>query len=163
MPSEADRFTRLYQEHPSIANDPMVAFPIKVFKCFGQAGDNSHDLIVMPKANGQPLGDVLARKQSCGEMRDIMQILRQLGMFLARFHKSYNNKQHGDFSPSNVFYDVSSGAFVMIDIADLGNHTTAEGDIAHFCQSLKILSNSYGQQFYIDGKRNFEEGYRGMP
>merc|ERR1719183_2806788 len=137
MPSEADRFARIFQEHPSIVNDSSIAFPIKVFKC-----DNSHDLIVMRKVKGQPLGDILALKRSSGQMHDVMQILKKLGSFLSRFHKSYNNKQHGDFQPSNVLYDESCGAFTIIDMADLGNRSSAESDVSHFCQSLRILSNS---------------------
>jgi len=160
-PSEADRFARIFSEHPSIENDPTVAFPIKVFKCIGHLGSNAQDFIVTRKVSGQPLGDVLALKRSSGRTQEIMQILRQLGSFLARFHKSYGNKQHGDFQPSNIFYDASSGAFAMIDIADLG-HNSLESDVSHFCQSLRILSRSFGQQFYNDGTRNFQEGYRDM-
>jgi tRNA A-37 threonylcarbamoyl transferase component Bud32 len=158
--SEAERFAKLSREHPSIANDPAVAFPLKVFRCIGHGGAHSHDLIVMRKVRGQPLGDVIAVKRGTGQLQDVMRILRQLGSFLSRFHRSYNNKQHGDFQPSNVFYDESSGAFAMIDIADLGSTLHSEGDVSHFCKSLQILSNCYGQQFYIEGKRNFEEGYR---
>jgi hypothetical protein len=161
MLSEADKFARISREHPSIANDPTIAFPVKVFRCIGHAGAHSHDLIVMRKARGRPVGDVLALKRSSGQLHDVMRILRQLGSFLSRFHKSYNNKQHGDFTPSNVFYDESCGTFTMIDIADLGN-SSSEGDMQHFCKSLQILSHSYGQQFYTEGRRNFEEGYRSL-
>jgi Cys-rich protein (TIGR01571 family) len=158
MPSEATQFASLFREHPSIAHDPTIAFPIKVFKCIGQTGDNSHDLVVMRKVNGQHLGEVFAFMRSRGQMRDIMQILRQLGSFLARFHSSYSNKQHGDFQPSNIFYDASSGAFSLIDIANMGQ--ARESDVLHFCESLRLLSNTFGPQFLSDGKRNFEEGYR---
>jgi Ser/Thr protein kinase RdoA (MazF antagonist) len=88
-----------------------------------------------------------------------MKILRELGSFLARFHKRYGNSQHCDFQPSNVFYDTSSGKFAMIDIADLGEQCS-ENDVKHFVQSLRLLSRSYGEQFFTEGKRNFEEGYR---
>jgi serine/threonine protein kinase len=158
--SEAERFAKLSREQPSIANDPTLAFPVKVFRCIGHGGAHSHDLIVMRKVRGQPLGDVIALKRGSGQLQDVMRILRQLGSFLSRFHRSYHNKQHGDFQPSNVFYDETSGAFTMIDIADLGSTLHSEGDVSHFCKSLQLLSHSYGQQFYIEGKRNFEEGYR---
>mmetsp|Transcript_29846 Transcript_29846/g.47689 ORF Transcript_29846/g.47689 Transcript_29846/m.47689 type:complete len:573 (+) Transcript_29846:22-1740(+) len=155
MPSEADRFERICRDHPSIENDPTIAFPIKVLKCVGHAGVNFHDLIVMREVAGQPLGEVLAFKRSGGHMYESMQLLRQLGSFLARFHNAYNNKQHGDFQLSNIFYDASSGGFAMIDIADMGN--AVESDISHFCQSIRMV---FGHEFYIDAKRHFEEGYR---
>lgn len=166
MSSEADRFARIYQEHPTIANDPAIAFPIKAFKCVGRMGDNSHDLIVMRKVSGQSLGDVVAIKCNGGQMSEVMRILKQLGTFLSRFHASYGKKQHGDFQPSNIFYEASSGSFCLIDVADLGQSWSwgsNYSDVAHFDKSLQILSNSFGSHFYSDGKRHFEEGYRGIP
>jgi len=160
-PSEAEKFARIFREHPTIENDPAVAFPIKVFKCIGHTGNNSHDFVVMRKVNGQPLGDVLALKHSMGQMQDIKRILHQFGSFLAKFHKTYSNKQHGDLQPSNIFYDASSGAFALIDVADLG-YNSLESDVSHFSQSLRILSSCFGQDFYSHGKHNFEEGYRGF-
>jgi serine/threonine protein kinase len=157
--SEAENFVRISREHPSIVNDTSIAFPLKVCSCIGPAGDHPHDLIVMRKASGEPLGDVIALKRNAGGMPEVLQILRQLGMFLAQFHKRYGNKQHGDFQPSNIFYDSSSRMFALIDIADLGHRSAVDGDVPHFIESLRILSSVYGQQFYSEGKRHFEEGY----
>lgn len=158
-PSEAEKLRLLGHKYPSLASDNAVAFPVKIFSCVDPSGKRSHDFIVMRKVLGKPVGDVIGMKWNVGQKTDVMKILRELGCFLARFHKRYGNSQHCDFQPSNVFYDTSSGKFAMIDIADLGDQSRSEDDVKHFVQSLCLLSAAYGEEFYTDGKRHFEEGY----
>jgi hypothetical protein len=156
--SEAAKLKRLAQKHPSLATDSAVAFPFKILSCVDQCGNRSHDFIAMRKAAGAIVGDVIGQKWSTGRTAETMKMLRELGSFLARFHRRYGRDQHGDFQPSNVFFDSSSGSFTLIDVADLGQSKT-EGDVAHFVQSLRLVSSAYGEKFYIEGRRHFEEGY----
>jgi serine/threonine protein kinase len=158
--SEAEKLRQLAGRYPLIVNDHAVAFPLKIFSCLEPSGSKSHDFIVMKKVAGEPVGDVIGMKWNCGRKAEVMNILRDLGAFLAQFHKRYANSQHCDFQPSNVFYDAASGKFALIDIADIGNQSCREGDVKHFVSSLGLLAVAYGDQFYSEGKRHFEEGYR---
>lgn len=157
-PSEAEKFMKLYQEHPSIASDTSLAFPLKVFQCVGVAGERTFDIVVMRKVCGEQLTGVLHRLFHSSRHAELGSLLRQLGSFLKQFHRCYGNKQHGDFGPQNIFYDEASRRFCLVDIADLG--LIPEGDVAHFRKSLSLLSGAYGQQFLVNCTRNFEEGYR---
>lgn len=159
LPSEAEKLIKLYQNDPSIVDDRAIAFPVKIFHCVGPSGDRNLDIIVMKKASGAPLSDVLFQLFHAGELVEVGSILKQLGMFLKQFHQRYGNMQHGDFGPENIFYDASSRSFSLVDVADLGR-LAAEGDVPHFVKSLSILSKAYGQEFFANGKQCFEEGYR---
>jgi hypothetical protein len=158
--SEAEKLIRLGHKFPSLATDDAVAFPIRIFSCVNSIGKRCHDFIVMRKVVGKPVGDVIAMKWNAGQKAAVMKMLRELGSFLAQFHKRYGGSQHCDFQPSNVFYDAPSGRSAMIDIADLGDQSCSEGDVKHFVESLRLLSGAYGESFYNDDKHNFEEGYK---
>ncbi len=67
----------------------------------------------------------MIRKRNAG----VTCILKKLGSFLAQFQRRYDNRQHYDFQPSNIFYDAPSGNFTLVDVADLG-FSGAEGDVA---------------------------------
>lgn len=163
MPTEAEKLVRLCSEHSSIANDASLAFPVKIFKC-GAAGKRL-ELIVMRKVPGTLLSDLIATmlgvSRSDNKMSKLMSIFEHLGRFLADFQMRYNNKQHNDFQPSNIFYDPAMGKFTLIDVSDIGPKTTmAELDADRFTAALNMMTNCYGQNFYFEGKRHFEAGYR---
>jgi serine/threonine protein kinase len=161
-PSDAERLIRISKQYPAIMSDPTIASALLILSCVGPTGDHSHDFIVMRKVPGEPVGDIIALQWNAGHVSEVMQMLRQVGAFLAQFHKRYNNSQHNDFQPSNVFYDAPSGRFTLIDIADLGDNScnSGKGDLVHFAHSLKLLSGAYGERFYSEGKRSLEEGYK---
>lgn len=158
IPSEATRLRNLALQHPFIVSDNSVAFPLKIFKCMGPAGEHSFDFIVMRKVAGEPLTDIITKSDRAGAMPQCMLIFRELGIFLAQFHKRYSNKQHGDFHTSNIYYDASSGSFSLIDIGNLGNKCVKKRDTEYF---LETLSSMWAMKSCLtEGKRNFEEGYR---
>jgi len=160
FPTEVDKLVKLSREHPSIMDDPALAYPIKVFRCVGPAGQHRYDLIVMRRAPGQPLSDLVAARCHEKKVEDLMRIFEQLGRFLADFHKRYGNMQHGDFQPSNIFYDEVSRRFTMIDVADIGpQDPLSEADVKHFSSGLRLLSGLLGQRYCAEGRRRFEAGY----
>jgi len=160
MPTEAERFAKLFNEHPSIINDSSLAFPVKIFRCAGLGLGKRLDLIVMRKAPGTLLASLIATMLSGNKTPQVMQLLDQLGRFLADFQFRYGNKQHNDFQPSNIFYDPATGRFTLIDVSDIGPKTAlAEADAERFTAALRLSSNCYGQNFYLEGKRHFEAGY----
>ena len=61
------------------------------------------------------------------------QVFRQIGLALPKFHKTYQNRQHGDFQPSNIFCDLSGPIpkITMIDIGGMG-FNRPESDFDHF-------------------------------
>jgi Ser/Thr protein kinase RdoA (MazF antagonist) len=162
MPTEAERLVQLSRQHPSVASDPALAFPQNIFRCLGACGDARYDLIVMRKAPGQPLADVIARKWHGGQASELMRIFELLGCFLADFHARYGNWQHGDFQPSNVFYDEATGKFTMLDVSDIAPQLGfAESDVEHFMKSIGLLARFFGPHFDVEARRHFEAGYCG--
>eukprot|EP00747_Dinoflagellata_sp_TGD_P207311 gnl/TRDRNA2_/TRDRNA2_80889_c0_seq1.p1 gnl/TRDRNA2_/TRDRNA2_80889_c0~~gnl/TRDRNA2_/TRDRNA2_80889_c0_seq1.p1 ORF type:complete len:585 (+),score=72.72 gnl/TRDRNA2_/TRDRNA2_80889_c0_seq1:117-1871(+) len=158
FPTEAENCIDIASEYPGIVNDPSLAFPIKVFSCIGVAGAKRYDLLVMRKVKGQDLGDVMHFKWYNKNIPELMKILEKLGACLARFHAKYNNKQHGDLQPSNIFYDEDSGSIILIDLGGMGVPST-ETDIEHFSRSLLLLSETYGASLAVDGRRHLLAGY----
>lgn len=158
-PTETERLIKLAQEYPGLLNDPTVAFPMRIFQCVGMPGNAPHDLFVMRRAPGQRLTDVIPEKLAFSRGAEVMQILTQLGSFLAEFHARYDNKQHNDFQPANIMFDEAGGRFTMVDVADIGNPQSTGADVDHFVGSLQVLSTSYGQQFLVDSTNSFRSGY----
>jgi len=158
-PTETERLIRLAQEHPSLLNDPAVAFPTRIFICSGMPGNTPHDLYVMRRAPGQRLTDVIPERLALHRGAEVMQVLKQLGSFLADFHSRYDNKQHNDFQPANIIFDESTQRFTMVDVADIGNPQTTVTDVEHFIGSLQVLATSYGQQFLVESTNSFRAGY----
>lgn len=156
--TEAENFMKICRMFPDIVVDPVVAFPLKIFTCIGPDGNGRYDLIVMQKAPGQRLADLIAHKWYGNQVPDLMIILEKLGAALNDFHSKYNNSQHGDFQPSNIFYDEDSDKVSFIDCGGMGV-PTMENDIEHFSKSLRLLSGAYGPQLLSDGMRHFEGGY----
>lgn len=167
--TEAENFLRMSQDHPGIIKDPSVAFPFMIFSCVTETGGKQHDLIVMRKVAGSRLAELIAHKWYGHQVPQLMHIFERVGEVLGEFHCRYKNSQHGDFQPSNIFYDDDRGEVTMIDVGGMGVPTT-ETDTQHFAKSLKMLSDAYGAQLATDGLRFFEQGYaktgpgsRGVP
>merc|ERR1740120_568334 len=70
----------------------------------------------------------------------------------------YGNAQHGDFQPSNIFWDEESGQLALIDVGGMGIPTT-ESDVDHFSKAMRLPAESYGMQFAADAVRHFQQGY----
>lgn len=158
IPTEAENCLRIFREHSSAVNDPTIAFPIKIFSCLGTGGTKRYDLIVMRRVRGERLAELIARKWYSKQVPQLMQILEKLGICLAEFHARYGNSQHGDFQPSNIFYDEDKDEIALIDVGGMGV-PTMESDVEHFAKSMKLLAEAYGVQLSADGMRHFERGY----
>lgn len=160
--TEAENFQKLAKDYPGLVQDRDFTFPLKIFRCHGQAGHNTHDLIAMSKAPGQCFTDVINRKMQSRQVAELMQAFEGLGSFLANAHNKYG-LQHGDFQPSNIFYDEASGHFTMIDIADLALHDARygvqESDVEHFCTGVRLLARCHGEHMHCEGVRRFKAGY----
>lgn len=160
--TEAENFVKIYAQHPKIAYDPAVAFPVRIFKCLGSAPEQQHryDLIVMWKCKGERLAELIAHKWYQKSFDDLWKIFDRLGQCLASFHSRYSECQHGDFQPSNVFYEEDTDDMSLIDIGGMGV-PTAETDVEHFGKSLTLLSQlpTYGSQLLLTGQRSLENGY----
>jgi len=157
--TEAENFTKIARQHSSMYTDPVVAFPLKIFSCLDRAGNKRNDLIVMPKVRGERLAEWIARKFYNKQVPLMMQVFERVGGKLAEFHSRYGNAQHGDFQPSNIFYDEERGDIRFIDIGGMDVPTT-ETDVQHFVRSLELLAETYGKQLVHQGRRSFEQGYR---
>jgi len=159
LPSEVEKFVAVHKAFPSIATDAQLAFPVKMFNCIGPSG-HLHDIIAMPMVEGERLSDWMAMKWYAGQKAPVFTAFEQLGVFLKRFHRDYNMFQHGDFQPSNIFYEEQSGRFALVDIADMALMSQhSESDGAHFVAALKIMSSGYGAEFFEVGKQRFEAAY----
>lgn len=156
--TEGENLQKIAREHPKATSDPALAFPLRVVAVVGPGGARRHDLIVMRKVRGERLAEVIARKWYRGEVSQIMRLLERLGTCLGEFHARYSGVQHGDFQPSNIIYDDERDALVMIDVGGMGV-PTMQGDVAHFCKSLRLLAEAYGTGLANDGTRRFEQGY----
>lgn len=162
MATEAEQYQKLVASHPSMIDDPALAFPIKIFHCREQNSQKtSFDLIVMRKAAGKCFSEVIARRWFMNQKAELWKELYAIGSFLADVHARLNNMQHGDFTPSNVFYDEAAGTFTMVDLSDFGpqEYRNTETDVERFCSGLQMVSKCFGDQFYTEGKRTFEAGY----
>jgi Ser/Thr protein kinase RdoA (MazF antagonist) len=157
---EADKFAKLCRENPGIVADPSLSFPCKIFRCLQQGGARAHDLVVMCQAPGTRMSEIIMQKLHSHQVQDLMRILEQFGVFLAAFHMRYNNMQHGDLTPANVFYDPRSGRFTLVDVADLApRNPVIQADTERFMKSLKLLSGFYGPELFRQGTSQFEAGY----
>lgn len=160
LATEAEQFSKIAQQHPSICTDPSLAFPIKVFQCRDAAGARHHDLIVMHKAPGRCLAETIAAKWHARQVPQLLQLFEGLGRHLAGFHNQYQ-VQHGDFQPSNIFYDEATTRFTLIDCGGMEtSQFQADGDVEHFGEALRMLSRGLqAQELVTDGSRHFKAGY----
>lgn len=160
IPTESESFQKLARDFPSLLHDRDLAFPLKIFRCRGPASQKAYDLIVMRKAPGKIFSDVINRKWKSRQISELMQDFEALGSFLANVHNKYG-LQHGDFQPSNIFFEEASKRFTMIDLADLAPQSSMvqESDVEHFCAGLRLLAKCFGDQLQSEGSRHFKAGY----
>mmetsp|Transcript_158507 Transcript_158507/g.279839 ORF Transcript_158507/g.279839 Transcript_158507/m.279839 type:complete len:1079 (+) Transcript_158507:222-3458(+) len=156
--TEAENFLKMAKLHPTIVTDTSVAFPIWIFSCLGPDKSKRYDLIVMWKARGERLAELIAHKWYMKQFDVLWGIFEKLGLNLGSFHRRYGNAQHGDFQPSNIFYDEKEDKISLIDVGGMGV-LTMENDVEHFAKALKLLAEAYGPQLISEGLRAFETGY----
>merc|ERR1712151_1123617 len=149
---------KISQEHPSILQDVSVAFPRQIVRLRGSRQDHRYDLIVMQKAAGRGLGQVIQEKWRAGRIPELMAMLEKVGECLGDFHQRYGGKQHGDLTPTNVFYDEKSNCVTFIDLGGMGT-SSSESDIAYFSKSLSLSARLMGQQLEIQGVSHFKQGH----
>eukprot|EP00419_Tripos_fusus_P029003 CAMPEP_0172727644 /NCGR_PEP_ID=MMETSP1074-20121228/91794_1 /TAXON_ID=2916 /ORGANISM="Ceratium fusus, Strain PA161109" /LENGTH=433 /DNA_ID=CAMNT_0013554817 /DNA_START=44 /DNA_END=1345 /DNA_ORIENTATION=- len=157
MPTEVQCLQQVSQQHPVVFSDPLMAFPRMILSCIC-AGSKSHDLIVMPKAPGQRLCEVIAGKWHSGQRDELQKIVRQVGTAVARLHKKYRQVQHADMQPSNIFWDETSSRVTFIDVGGMALRCL-NPDVEHFEKSLRMLSQAYGPEFGVESIPAFHEGY----
>lgn len=159
--AEGDMLLNLHRSHPAIIQDPSLSFPVQIFQCLGSDGRKRYDLFIMEKAHGESLADYIGKQWWVHGPAPVMRVLKQVGRSLRDFHTRYHKSQHGDFQPSNIFYDEAADKITLIDIAGMGaptHHTDKE----HFHEALKLIAPAYelfGAKFLIDASQAFEEGY----
>jgi len=158
IPTEAESFVKLSQEHPGIAGDMSITFPIKIFKCMRRDATKVLDLIVMRKAPGMRLAEITAHMYHGKQVDSIMPIYERVGKLLREFHTRYGNSQHNDFQPSNVLYCEETGAITMIDVGGMGRDQGMESDCQHFRKSMESLGGSY-PGLVAPCLRHFQLGY----
>merc|ERR1712187_377773 len=158
VPTEAENLIKSSQEHPSILQDTSVAFPRQIVRVLGSRQDHRYDVIVMQKAVGQGLGQVIQQKWRAGRIPELMSILEKVGECLGKFHQRYGNKQHGDLTPTNVLYDETSGCVTLIDLGGMGC-SSCEGDVSYFSKNLSLSARLVGQQLETQGVLHFKQGY----
>jgi Ser/Thr protein kinase RdoA (MazF antagonist) len=151
---------KLDREHPTIASDKSLAFPIKILHVDSLADGRDKDLIVMKMAPGEALAMLMARLKRTGQEAALMRIFEKVGEVVAEFHKRYGGKQHGDLHGSNIFYDEASRHVTLIDLRDMGTKRCMN-DVEYFTYSLRLVTETYPRvNEYI---RHFQLGYaRGM-
>lgn len=161
--TEAENCLKLLREQKGIASDPALSFPIKVFNCLDAKGERLNDLIVMKKVRGERLTEHIAHRWHGKQFDRVYQIMDKVGYALAEFHGRYGNIQHGDFQPSNIFWDEERSGIFLIDIGGMGV-PCMDNDIEHFQKALKLLADSYkSPELYNVGIRHFEQGYNRCP
>jgi hypothetical protein len=160
---EGSRFQKLATEFPNIVWDPLLAFPLQVIRCISPQSRRPREFIIMPKATGAVLHDLVVHKVGKGALQELLPVFGTLGTCLAKFHLQYGNKQHGDFQPSNVVYNKDSNEITFIDIADMGSPLSPPGsDIKQFQASLQALYGHLGNNVAASLLQPFMNGYQSL-
>lgn len=115
------------------------------------------DLIVMRKVPGERLAEVICRKFYNNQLALLDAIFENLGATLASFHERYG-KQHGDFQPSNIFYDDATDDIYFIDIGGMGL-PTSDTDVEHFRGAMTLLAGAYSPTLHEELAEAFQRGY----
>lgn len=160
MPSqliEERNFTRLIWEFPELANDPSIAFPFKIFRVLGPGEVQLYDLFVMRRVPGKSLDLLIADYWWKGRKSELPSVFEKIGECLANFHRRYQDKQHCDAGPQNIFFDEVSGRVILIDLGGMGNKTE-RNDVEHFSHVVSRLAQCYGSELHAYLK-HFEQGY----
>jgi tRNA A-37 threonylcarbamoyl transferase component Bud32 len=159
----------LVSKYPSVAQDAGLAFPTKIVRC-SVNGESLHDLIVMPKAKGEDFSVFIGEKWYSGinsgqpdGKNEVFRAMEQLGRQLKEFHVRYGGAQHGDFQPSNVFYDRNANAFTFIDLANMGGKFKADHDVQQFNRVISSFgAATYGPAFVQQSQSSFGRGYASL-
>lgn len=168
LPTEVENLKHLASTVPAMRTDPSVAFPVKLLDCVPKFGQQTQNLIIMPRALGVRLGDWVGLAVARGHTEAIARTMETLGRDLRLFHERYG-RQHADFQPSNVFLgwlsgsrepETEHGSNVFIDIGGVGT-PVGETDQVHFLKALELLGKAYGQPFVQLSTEAFEKGYAG--
>jgi len=155
FPTEAENLLRLYQSYPGIVMDSSVAFPLQIFHV-STSSSEKYDLLVMRKAPGQSFTDHITLKCCFRQMGKLQDIMGKIGECLQRLHANYGGQQHGDFQPSNIFYDEKADLVTLIDMGGLGIPTMLN-DSEHFEKSMRLCYSGYGPELMVDGMARFLE------
>merc|ERR1712048_872880 len=158
VPTEAENLIKISREHPSLAHDMSVAFPRQIVCVLGSRQNHRYDVIVMEKASGRGLGQVIQEKWRTGRVPELLAILEKVGKCLGEFHQHYDGKQHGDLTPTNVFYDEASGRVTLIDLGGMGS-SSFENDVSYFSKSLSLSARLIDRQLESQGIQYFKQGY----
>lgn len=158
LPSEVENVVRLQAEHPSIVDDPLVTFPIKVFNCVGHDGV-ALSILVMRRAPGVDLATFVGMELAYGRREQACRIFEEVGRSLRLFHTRYGGANHGDLHPSNIFVDEASGNISFIDVGGM-DMATGDSDEQHFTKSCHITAELYGHDFLVESLQRFEAGYQ---
>merc|ERR1712048_1138932 len=157
-PTEAENLINMSREHPALVHDMSVAFPRQIVRVLGSRQNHRYDVIVMEKAAGRGLGQVIQEKWRTGRVPDLLAILEKVGKCLGEFHQHYGGKQHGDLTPTNVLYDEASGRVTLIDLGGMGS-SSFENDVSYFSKSLSLSARLMDRQLEIQGVQHFKQGY----
>lgn len=160
--TEAENFIRVVKEHPEITQDPVVAFPVKILSCVGADRRPVSDVIVMKKSRGERLCEYVATKFYANQVPQLCAAMEAVGRALRRFHERYGNQQHGDFQPSNIYYDESTASVSFIDVGGMGVPTTGN-DLEHFHQCMRSMTTGYQPHLHVDLLNSFDKGYQSSP
>lgn len=154
---EAATFIRMYNEFPNIISDPSLSFPSHIFYIRGHGGARRHDLIVMPRAAGSMVSDIIASRCRAGDTKELADILEAIGASIAAFHHRYEGKQHCDLGAENVYFDVATQHTTLIDLGGMGNKVSCQ-DVERFCKIVRRMCEFYGRDIE-DGISRFKSGY----
>jgi serine/threonine protein kinase len=158
LPTEAESLLELSRTHPTIGNDAALAFPRHIIRLLGSCQECRYEIIVMPKAPGRALCNVITDRWRTGRVAEVMGILEQVGECLRGFHQRYGGKQHCDLTPSNVLFDEASGRVSFIDLGGMGSNTS-ETDISYFSKCLRSSAQFLDPQLETQGLQHFQRGY----
>lgn len=154
---EAATFSKMYSEFPSIISDPALTFPNHIFYVRGPGGARRHDLIVMPKAAGIMVSDLIASYCRVDNTKELASILESIGASIAAFHHRYGGKQHCDLCAENVYFDEATQHTTLIDLGGMGNKVSSQ-DVERFCKIVRRTCEFYGKEIE-DGIFQFKSGY----
>lgn len=164
---EGKKFQELIAEFPGIASDPLLAFPSHIFRCVVSNGKQPDELIVMPKAKGVILHDLVVkrmREDPRGAHNALSSVFEQIGSSLAEFHARYKNKQHADFQVANIVYNEASQRITFIDVANMGCHLNPPGsDVTQFKATIQAIYNHRDRSLAAALEKHFVRGYSRRP
>lgn len=140
IPTEAASLQRISRANLGIVDDCDIAFPHKVLRLQGCPSGKPRDLIVMRRAPGLRLQEVISDKLHSGRRNELFLILEAVGTCVAKFHCKYGNQQHSDLTVANIMYDDSTGRVTLIDVGGMGDPQIHVKDVDHFPKSIELLT-----------------------